>query len=597
MADSMQNFLGKHVEKIVLAAAIVIFALALTVFVAMRDAIFGDQNEVRTQVESLVKSLVEARKAPTLDKALTPEERIALGVDQAPPTGEEYVKQRDALPPNWDAAVDKWSEPRTKPRQEKIVVPEAPAIMPVADLQVFQGRGTTAETVPNAVFRLERPALADIVWAGVVGHLDLTDQLAAYNKAYAPLDPSGILVSKVEVQRQELKPDGTWSEWKPVAPALPAALTAKWPKMPANPRDKAAAGAWYVACKTLQADIRRMPLYALVGKDKQAQTADMVAGAISHVEQPEMKRPPPAAPPPTAPPAAPAAGAPPAPAPEAAPPATPEAPAAGTASFWATAAPSAPAQPTPGAQPVVAAPAGPKHVIATLWAYDASVEPGKTYRYQMRASVVNPIYGNQEVRDDKARWTLEFAGPWSAASREVDIPPLVEFFFIGMAGGDKVTLELHRWILSQWVIRPSVQSSLGAPVVFTKPQKLAIPGAKGAAGSKESMTAEAVTVDLSPQVLLVDVLRRFPYVPEGNVKPTPTNVLLFSDTRGQLDYRTDWDDKNAARAAKAEREAGGTGPVVTPPVGPTKPTPRPKPRPPTPAPKPPTPAPKPVPVR
>ena len=582
MADSMQNFLGKHVEKIILAAAIVIFAVSLTVFVAMRDTISGDQSQARSQVEGLVKSLVDARKAPGLDKALTSEERIALGIDQAPPTGEEFIKQRDVLPSAWDASVDKWAEPKVIIQTAKEKEPVAPAIVPVTDIQVFQGRGTTAETVLSAVFRIEKPALADIVWAGVVGHLDLTDQLDAYNKAHDPLDTqSGILVSKVEVQRREEKPDGTWSEWKPVMPALTSVVAAKWPKLPANPRDKAAAGAWYVACKTLQADIRRIPLYALVGKDKQGQTADMVAGVISQVEQPEMRRPS-EAPAPAAPAAAPAAGA--QPAPEAALPATPEAPVTGAASPWATAVPATPTTPTTGAaQPVEAVPAGPKHVIATLWAYDTSVEPGKTYQYQMRASIVSPIYSDPRVLDDKARWTLEFTGAWSEASREVTIPNLVDFFFVGMASGDRVNLELHRWILSQWVIQPSVQSSIGAPVVFSKRQKLTIPGAKAGAASKDSMTAEAINVDMNPQALLVDVLRQFPYVPEGATKVIRTNVLIYADARGQLDRRTEWDDKNESRNKKAERaEQGGPG-VVGPPPLPTPPSPprkdRPKPKP------------------
>jgi len=576
MADSMQTFLNKHVEKIILAAAIVVFVVALTVFVAMRGTIFGDQDQVRLQVEGLVKGLVEARKAPGLDKALAPDERAALGIDEAPPTGEEYVKQRDTLPPAWDAKVDKWAEPKAERPQRDIVHPEVPAIVGVADLQVFQGRGTTAEPVANAVFKLEKPALADIVWAGVVGRLDLTAQRDAYIKAHDPLDPNGILISNLEVQRCELKPDGTWSEWNTVKPALASAVAAKWPKMPANPRDKATVGAWYLACKTLQADIRRMPLHALVGKDKQGQTADMLTDAVSHVEQPEMKRPP-ETPPPAA--AAPAAGAP--PAPETPPPA-PAAPATGKESPWATALPTAPPQPTTSAQPVEAA-AAPKHVIATLWAYDTTVEPGKTYQYRMRASLISPIYSVGDVRDDKARWTLEFTGPWSAPSREVTIPNLVEFFFVGMAGGDKVNLELHRWILSQWVIQPSVQSNLGAPVAYLKRQKLTIPGAKAAAGSKESMTAEAINVDLNPQVLLVDVLRAFPYVPEGATRVIRTNVLIFADARGQLDRRTDWDDKNASRAAKVEREGG---PAALPPPGTKGPTPQapkpPKPRPTTP---------------
>jgi hypothetical protein len=582
MADSMQSLLNKHVEKIILAAAVGIFAIALTVFVMMRGSIFGDQETVRTNVESLVKSLSDARKAPGLDKALTAEERIALGIEQAPLTGDEFIKDRDALASAaWDAKTDKWAEPKVVGPPPKVVDVVAPEIVGVADLQVFQGRGTTAETVPTAVFKIDKPVpLSDIVWAGVVGHIDLTAQLAAYNKAHVPLDPSGILISKVELQRREQKPDGTWSEWKPVMPALAAAAAVKWPKAPANPRDKAAANAWYVASKALQADIRRMPLYTLVPKDKhEGQTADVVAGAIKGVEQPDMKRPP-AEPAPVAP-AAPGAAAPAAPAPDEMPAPAPETAPAGAASPWATAVAHTPAQPTPGAQTVDAA--APKHVVATLWAYDTSVEPGKSYQYQMRASVVSPIYSVMEVRDDKVRWTLEFPGPWSAASREVAIPNLAEFFFIGTASGDKVNLELHRWILGQWVIQPSVQCSLGAPIVYVKRQKLMIPGAK--AGSKESASAEAINVDLNPQVFLVDVMRRFPYVPEGNVKPTLTNILIYADVRGQLERRTEWDDKNAARAAKAEREGGVVGPGPGPkgPPPPSKPkTERPTPKAPTP---------------
>jgi hypothetical protein len=574
MADSMQGFLNKHVEKIVLAAAIVVFAASLIVFVVMRDSVFGNQDQVRSRVETLVGTLGDSRKAPDIVKVLTTDERIALGIEQAPPTGEQFIKERDGLSAVWDPSIDKWAEPKAKDTTI-VVVPEAPAIVPVADLQVFQGRGTTAETVQTAVFRLEKPTpLADIVWAGVVGHMNLTEQLAAYNKANVhPLDPNGIIISKVELQRREQKPDGTWSEWKPVMPALATASAAKWPKTPVNPRDKAAVGAWYVALRTLQADIRRMPLYTLLAKDKQGQTADAVAGAIVGVEQPEMKKPSlePVA-------AAPAAAGAAAPAAEAPAPAAPEAPAPGTLPPWLQAVTPAKTEPAPGAVPP--APAGPKHVIATLWAYDTSVEPGKTYQYQMRASVFNPIYSNSEVKDDKARWAIEFAGAWSAASREVSVPNLAEFFFVGTAGADKVNLELHRWILGQWVMQPSVQCNLGGPIVYTKRQKLSLPGAKGA--GKDAMTPEAINVDMSPQVLLVDVLRRFPYVPEGNTKPTLTNILIYATARGQLERRTEWDEKNALRAAKTERVDGGVTPLPPPtpkPTPPTPPTPRPKPEP------------------
>jgi len=559
-ADMTQALWGKHFEKIVLAAALVIFVVSLAVFAAMRSS----QERIRTDVENLVKEIQEKRKAPALPDALTPEEYAAL-IAPPPFGGADFEKQLGALPDTYLAKVaadtkDKWVEAlpgkQEGPRPEK---PRMPDVEAVADLQVFKGRGTTAEAVPGAVFLLEgKPALSDIVWAGVIGHFDLTAQQEAFLNAKNPLPPDGILLSRVEVQRRELKPDGSWSDWKDVRPSRAAALDAKWPKLPANPRDKAAARTWYTACKTLQAEVRRMPLHSLLVKDPEGQTAEQVVGAVTGVEQPHPPRPKeeaPAAAPAEAPAAAPAAPAP-----------------AASASPWATTG----VQPTPtttaGATPE---PAAPKHVLATLWAYDATVEPGKTYQYQMRAATVSPVYSHPDVEDDKTRWTLEFYGPWSKPSREVTIPGLADFFFIGTSG-DRANVSLHRWILGQWVIQPSVSVSIGAPIAYTRSMKLAIPGAKE--GTKESATAGAVSVEMNPGAFVVDVIRAFPYLPEGGKQTIRTNVLVFADAKGLLARRLEWDDKNENRSATEIRKGG---PVVKPPTPPTPP-----PTPPPPKPKP-----------
>jgi hypothetical protein len=62
------------------------------------------------------------------------------------------------------------------------------------------------------------------------------------------------------------------------------------------------------------------------------------------------------------------------------------------------------------------------------------------------------------------------------------------------------------------------------------------------------------TVDLSPGVLLVDMIRGFPYTPPG-MRPIPTNVLIFSDTEGNLGQRIDWEDQKEANQRRQEREA------------------------------------------
>jgi hypothetical protein len=574
-ADLTRTFAGKHFEKLILAAALLIFAVSLALFVAMRSR--AEKEKVRTDVEKVVKEIQDARKAPGLDAALTPEERAALGIGQPPLTEADFAKRLNALPEAWVAKVDKWTEgavggPPPPPPLSRV----APQVMAVTDLQVFKGRGTTAEAVPAALFRLEgKAALSDIAWAGIVGQFDLTVQQDAYIKAEAP-DPNYILLSRLELQRRELKPDGTWSAWQDVRPALAAAVAAKWPKLPANPRDKAAAGAWYTACKTLQADIRRMPLPKLEAEDKEGQTAAQVVGTVTGVEQPKPRvkeepvagvRPAPdVAQPPSAVPAAPDS----APA-VAQPPLT--VPATGM-SPWEQHV----VQPAERTATGPAEAAAPKHVTTTLWAYDAAVEPGKTYQYQVRVGVVSPIYSLADVKDDQVRWSLEFLGPWSKPSPEVTIPGLVEFFFIGTSG-ERANVELRRWILGQWVMQPSVSISFGAPIVYSKRQKLALPAAKE--GAKESTTAEAITVDMNPQAFAVDVIRNFPYLPEGGRQAIRTNVLVYTDAKGQLQRRIDWDDKNLARNAREVRkEARPAGPEVKPPPPPPPPPPSKKERPP-----------------
>jgi hypothetical protein len=149
--------------------------------------------------------------------------------------------------------------------------------------------------------------------------------------------------------------------------------------------------------------------------------------------------------------------------------------------------------------------------------------------------------------DDKARWTLELAGEWSRPSKEVTIPPVNQFFFVGSFGG-KPNLELHRWIFSQWVTVPSAQASIGAPVLYVKPRwKIRVPG--GGTETKE------VDVDLSPGILLVDIIRNFRYRPEGNPSAIATNILVYAESQGRLSQRIEWLDRQAANMARKGREA------------------------------------------
>ena len=163
----------------------------------------------------------------------------------------------------------------------------------------------------------------------------------------------------------------------------------------------------------------------------------------------------------------------------------------------------------------------------------------------MRLAVLNPIWSVPGVKDDQARWTLEFPGPWSEPGEEVTIPGIVQFYFVGTFGR-RVNLELHRWIHGQWVIVPSVPTLLGAPVVFTRRRaRIVVPGAK------EEVTKD---VDLSPQALVVDIVKGFPYKPRGGNRLIPTNVLVYADGRGSLRERIEWEDRQKAAEDRVRRK-------------------------------------------
>jgi len=558
-ADLTQTFWGKHFEKIIVAVAAVVFIIAMAFFVVMRKS----QEQDLTRTERSVKAVEESRKAPVaeqLEKALTAKERADLGIGQPAVTPQDFARRLSELPPAPEAGKDLVQgivvEEKIDDGKKLPPPPEAPRVQEVTNVEVVVGRGTTAEAVSTAVFQLDKPFFSDIVWAGCAGQLDLTAQVEAYWKANDP--PQPIVVARVEMQRRELKVDGSWSDWQYVTPALPKAVADKWPQLPANLSDVRAVGEWGGALETNQAAIRLMPLYPLVAADEEGRTTRAITGSATGIEQPELTPPKPAVAPAAAPAAAPSATAPAAPA---AAPVKPEA--SEENSPWVTRAPSAAARTT--AEPTVAAR---KRVVAWVSAYDTSVTPGATYQYQMRVALRNPVYSLARVEDPKVRWTPMLPGEWSQPTRAVTIPPLVQFYFVGM-GGDRPNVELQRWILGQWIKFPSVQCNLGAPVYFVRREQLRLPG------SKDQKIKDTVEVDLSPQVVLVDVIHNFPYLPEGNVRPIRTNVLVCADAAGRLFHRIDWVDKNAAtrdwlaRTEKASAPSPATPPMA-PPARPAK---------------------------
>lgn len=86
-----------------------------------------------------------------------------------------------------------------------------------------------------------------------------------------------------------------------------------------------------------------------------------------------------------------------------------------------------------------------------FWAFDDSIEPGKTYRYRIRLGVFNPVAGTNKIRErDKSKRDDTIL--WSAFSKQtgpIDIPQRLYFFPLREAG-KVVTFQVSRYQLGYW---------------------------------------------------------------------------------------------------------------------------------------------------
>ena len=541
--DLRESWWGRHFEKIVVAAAGLIFVASVVLWVVLRES----RAEKREVIHRLIEK-IHKRKEDTIEKVLSEEEQRQLGLTKSPLTVVEFERRLAQLPPKWPSHRDfVWGivKGEIKPPIEAKVTPPK-QILAVEEVQTAVGRGVTPEAVSHPLEKMAEQGLSDIAWVSCVGKFNLDLQLKEYLAGAERVGAQPIVITRVEMSRRERKPDGTWSDWEAVTGQGAKVALDKLPRRPENSRDSRAVFAWARGLLAMQEDVRRIPFVDLVARDPEGKWVQDIAGEVKGVEQPNLRAPAGAGAPARG---APAAGAPP---PEAAlssdaGPAAPAAPASGP--WWLTE-PMEPVGPTPTG-PTLTGPVEPQHNYATVWAHDLSVRTGRTYQYRMRVAVFNPVYGHPDCGDEQAKWTPELVGEWSEPSAAVTIPRLVHFYFMGVFG-DRATVELHRWIHGQWVIVRSVPCRVGTPVIYSKLVPIKVPG------SGKEVTE---TVDLSPGVLLVDMIRGFPYTPPG-MRPIPTNVLIFSDTQGNLGQRIDWEDQKEANQRRQEREAAvpGVGP-------------------------------------
>ena len=99
------------------------------------------------------------------------------------------------------------------------------------------------------------------------------------------------------------------------------------------------------------------------------------------------------------------------------------------------------------------------------------------------------------------------------------------------------------------MIARSVPCRIGMPIFHHKRRTtLIVPG------SQDEVTT---TVEFNPGVVLVDLVRNFPYTPSGKKRAVPTSVLIFADMQGNLSQRIEWEDENAANEDRQARQERG----------------------------------------
>ena len=184
-----------------------------------------------------------------------------------------------------------------------------------------------------------------------------------------------------------------------------------------------------------------------------------------------------------------------------------------------------------------------------LWATDLGVEPGKTYRYKMRVTVVNVLFrkpglpeAQQKFNDDK----FLVDSDWSDWSKPVSIEKVQHFFVMSASPQPEpgqATFEIWKFFNGQW-FRNEFSVHPGDPI-------------GGKTTVTDATTGQKIEVDFATGTYLVDI--DFNYIVQarlGNL-PHKTQMLMFIQD-GQLKHRrVDVDKDDPMRRELQDKQRSG----------------------------------------
>jgi hypothetical protein len=170
------------------------------------------------------------------------------------------------------------------------------------------------------------------------------------------------------------------------------------------------------------------------------------------------------------------------------------------------------------------------HETITFWAHDDTVEPGASYRYQIRIGVFNPVAGTGQVQaeDTANNNKVILWSPFSEVTDIVDIPKRLYFFPTNVQEAAKVVeVQVCKYVMGYW---HSAQFMVKRGDTIGKTAKV-----EANDKNKTPAAAELVkevklpeTIDYTTGAIVVDVVAMNDWFGDKSLQPRQYFDVLFS---------------------------------------------------------------------
>ena len=171
-----------------------------------------------------------------------------------------------------------------------------------------------------------------------------------------------------------------------------------------------------------------------------------------------------------------------------------------------------------------------------FWAHDDTVQPGKTYRYRIRLGVFNPVAGTGQVAEEDRHlskkailWTQ-----WSDVTEPVEVPERLYFFPSQVQkAAKKVTVQVFRYLLGYWYGKAFFVRTgevIGKELPYEHEN-----GEPDATSTKEDVLVPE-TIDYSTGKVLVDVATASAWSGASRLTKRYYPEMLYTDDGGDLEH-------------------------------------------------------------